>query len=149
MLGAAVAVAVAQPVLRARPALPGAGVRHCLADPSLTSGAHLNDRGATDANGCRSLVHENPPAATPVPIDFYQGSGFVAGQTAWEYGTLETTELRHGRPTIRVKDPTRLWVRAFGPSATCTGARPALVCTAAAPTDFGISDPRLEELGWA
>ena len=68
--------------------------------------------GGIDANGCDSWPYELASSFGPYG-SFFAGSGFQAGQHAYEYGTQETTELLDGHQLIRVVDPSPTWLRVY------------------------------------
>ena len=68
--------------------------------------------GSIDANGCDSWTYEHAGSFGPY-TSFFAGSGFQAGQRAYQDSTLETTELLDGHQLIRVVDPTQEWLRVY------------------------------------
>ena len=93
--------------------------RRCLIDPGNPFlNQYVRNRSSTDANGCRSPVHE--PLHLPVPESFYQGPGFRPGVFAYEYFTKETTISTGGRDLIQVRNPTHLWLEAYAGHDACT-----------------------------
>jgi predicted Zn-dependent protease with MMP-like domain len=68
--------------------------------------------GSIDANGCDSWTYEHAGSFGPA-TSFFAGSGFQAGEHAYQDGTQETTELLDGHQLIRVVDPTEEWLRVY------------------------------------
>lgn len=76
--------------------------------------------GSIDANGCDSWTYEHAGSFGPY-TSFFAGSGFQAGQHAYQDSTFETTELIDGHQLIRVTDPTPEWLRVYKGYDVCTG----------------------------
>ena len=92
--------------------------------------------GSIDANGCDSWTYEHAGSFGPY-TSFFAGSGFQAGQHAYQDSTQETTELLDGHQLIRVVDPTQQWLRVYQGYDVCTtGTGPngsTMTCIAPAP----------------
>jgi predicted Zn-dependent protease with MMP-like domain len=73
-----------------------------------------------DATGCDAYAYG---IAEPVPSGFFGGANFRPGQLAYEWGSLETTELTQGRQTISVTNPSASWLAAYEGSDICTPSR--------------------------
>ena len=76
--------------------------------------------GSIDANGCDSWTYEHAGSFGP-DTSFFAGSGFQAGQRAYQDSTQETTELLDGHQLIRVVDPTQEWLRVYRGYDVCSG----------------------------
>jgi predicted Zn-dependent protease with MMP-like domain len=92
--------------------------------------------GSIDANGCDSWTYEHAGSFGPY-TSFFAGSGFQAGQRAYQDSTQETTELLDGHQLIRVVDPTGQWLRVYKGFDVCTkdaaSSGTATTCIAPAP----------------
>ena len=101
------------------------------------SGQNFEVVGGIDANGCDSWPYELA-SSVGVYTSFFAGSGFHAGQHAYEFGTQETTELLDGHQLIRVVDPTTEWRRVYNGYDACTtkagtSSESTTICIAPAP----------------
>jgi predicted Zn-dependent protease with MMP-like domain len=89
--------------------------------------------GSIDANGCDSWTYEHAGSFGP-ETSFFSGSGFQAGQHAYQDSTQETTELVDGHQLIRVVDPSDQWLRVYKGYDVCTtDAASTQTCIAPAP----------------
>jgi predicted Zn-dependent protease with MMP-like domain len=110
--------------------------------------------GSLDANGCDSWTYEHAGSFGP-DTSFFAGSGFQAGQHAYQDDTQETTELLDGHQLIRVVDPTQEWLRVYKGYDVCTdgaaGSGATTTCIAPAPEsqpdDWAIYIPVAALLG--
>ncbi len=100
---------------------------------SLRAGGGFPIVGSIDANGCDSWTYEHAGSFGPA-TSFFAGSGFQAGQHAYQDSTQETTELVDGHQLIRVVDPTSEWLRVYKGYDVCTtDAGSTTTCIAPAP----------------
>jgi len=115
--------AAAAPDTQRFPARHTSGRANCSAEPSRPvagqgsvyggrSGGGFPIVGSIDANGCDSWTYEHAGSFGP-DTSFFAGSGFQAGQRAYQDSTQETTELHDGHQLIRVVDPTQQWLRVY------------------------------------
>jgi hypothetical protein len=121
----------AAPAARRYPARNTSGHADCSVEPSrpvagqasvyggFRSGGGFPIVGSIDANGCNSWTYEHAGSFGP-DTSFFAGSGFQAGQHAYQDNTLETTELLQGHQLIRVVDPTQEWLRVYQGYDVCT-----------------------------
>jgi predicted Zn-dependent protease with MMP-like domain len=100
---------------------------------SLRAGGGFPIVGSIDANGCDSWTYEHAGSFGP-DTSFFAGSGFAAGQHAYQDNTQETTELLDGHQLIRVVDPSDQWLRVYKGYDVCTtDAESTETCIAPAP----------------
>ena len=125
---AAIALSVtsaeAAPAAQSFPGRNTSGRTNCRVEPSRPvegqgsvygggrSGGGFPIVGSIDANGCDSWTYEHAGSFGP-DTSFFAGSGFQAGQHAYQDSTQETTELLDGHQLIRVVDPTQEWLRVY------------------------------------
>jgi predicted Zn-dependent protease with MMP-like domain len=80
-------------------------------------GATIGSRGGTngvggvDVSGCTSWIYEALPVL--VPPSFFGGNSFRPGISAYEYGSVETTQIDDGRQVDVVQNPTPTWKTAY------------------------------------
>ena len=146
---AAIALSVtsagAAPATQRFPARHTSGHANCSAEPSRPiqgqgsvygrSGGGFPIVGSIDANGCDSWTYEHAGSFGP-STSFFAGSGFQAGQHAYQDSTQETTELLDGHQLIRVVDPTQAWLRVYQGYDVCskdTASGTTTTCIAPAP----------------
>jgi predicted Zn-dependent protease with MMP-like domain len=133
---AAIALSVtsagAAPATQRFPGRHTSGHANCSAEPSRPvagqgsvyggrAGGGFPIVGSIDANGCASWTYEHAGSFGP-STSFFAGSGFQAGQRAYQDSTQETTELLDGHQLIRVVHPTQEWLRVYEGYDVCSKA---------------------------
>ncbi len=137
----------AAPAARRFPARNTSGHADCSVEPGRPvaaqgsvyggrSGGGFPIVGSIDPNGCDSWTYEHAGSFGP-DTSFFAGSGFQAGQRAYQDSTQETTELVDGHQLIRVVDPTQEWLRVYKGYDVCSrdpaGSGATTTCIAPAP----------------
>lgn len=70
-----------------------------------------------DPTGCPTVLYD---FVGPISAAFFAGTGFRRGVNAYEWNTVETTELVRGQQRLVVVDPTPAWLSAYRGFDSCT-----------------------------